>query len=34
MVGGSLEVQRVPTGGTTVTCLFPVLPLAGAKEQS
>jgi PAS domain S-box-containing protein len=24
MVGGSLEVQRVGTGGTTVTCLFPV----------
>ena len=26
MVGGSLEVQRVPTGGTIVTCLFPVMP--------
>ena len=24
MVGGSLEVQRVSTGGTMVTCLFPV----------
>jgi PAS domain S-box-containing protein len=24
MVGGSLEVQRVKTGGTIVTCLFPV----------
>jgi len=24
MVGGSLEVQRVPTGGTMVSCLFPV----------
>ena len=24
MVGGSLEVQRVETGGTMVTCLFPV----------
>jgi PAS domain S-box-containing protein len=24
MVGGSLEVQRVPTGGTIVTCLFPI----------
>ncbi len=23
MVGGSLQVQRVSTGGTTVTCLFP-----------
>jgi PAS domain S-box-containing protein len=34
MVGGSLEVQRVPTGGTMVTCLFPVLPLARTKEQS
>src|ERR1700685_4413141 len=26
MVGGSLEVQRVPTGGTMVTCLFPISP--------
>ena len=34
MVGGSLEVQRIPTGGTMVTCLFPVLPLDGTKEQS
>ncbi|MGA3210260.1 MAG: PAS domain S-box protein [Terriglobales bacterium] len=24
MAGGSLEVQAVPTGGTMVTCLFPV----------
>jgi PAS domain S-box-containing protein len=24
MVGGSLEVQRIPTGGTMVSCLFPV----------
>jgi PAS domain S-box-containing protein len=24
IVGGSLEVQSVPTGGTLVTCLFPV----------
>jgi PAS domain S-box-containing protein len=24
MVGGALEVQRVPAGGTMVTCLFPV----------
>jgi PAS domain S-box-containing protein len=29
MVGGSLEVQRVPTGGTMVTCLFPILPPIG-----
>jgi len=26
MVGGSLELQRVPTGGTIVTCLFQVMP--------
>jgi PAS domain S-box-containing protein len=26
MVGGSLEVQRADTGGTIVTCSFPVLP--------
>jgi PAS domain S-box-containing protein len=31
MVGGSLEVQRVATGGTTVSCLFPVLPPAEDK---
>jgi len=24
MIGGSLEVQRIKTGGTVVTCLFPV----------
>jgi two-component system CheB/CheR fusion protein len=30
MVGGSLEVQRVSTGGTMVTCLFPV----GTSEPS
>jgi PAS domain S-box-containing protein len=29
MVGGALEVQCVPTGGTMVTCLFPVLPPVG-----
>jgi PAS domain S-box-containing protein len=29
MVGGSLEVQRSATGGTRVSCSFPVLPLAG-----
>jgi signal transduction histidine kinase len=28
VVGGSLEVQRLPTGGTIVTCLFPALPRA------
>jgi signal transduction histidine kinase len=31
MVGGSLEVRRVPTGGTLVTCLFPVLPRAASS---
>jgi len=31
MVGGSLEVRRVPTGGTLVTCLFPVLPRAASN---
>jgi PAS domain S-box-containing protein len=30
MVGGSVEVQRVATGGTVVTCLFPILPRAKA----
>jgi PAS domain S-box-containing protein len=30
MIGGSLEVLRVPAGGTIVTCLFPV----GTKERS
>jgi PAS domain S-box-containing protein len=29
MVGGSLEVQRAGSGGTVVTCYFPVLPEAG-----
>jgi len=28
VVGGSLEIQRVPTGGTMVTCFFPVQPSA------
>jgi signal transduction histidine kinase len=32
MVGGSLEVQRISTGGTMVTCLFPVLPSDGNEE--
>ena len=31
MVGGSLEVQRQPLGGTMVTCLFPVLAMEGNK---
>jgi PAS domain S-box-containing protein len=31
MVGGSLEVLRDPTGGTTVTCVFAVLPRVGKK---
>ena len=30
MVGGSLEVQKVPAGGTIVTCLFPV---AGERKK-
>jgi PAS domain S-box-containing protein len=33
MVGGALEVERAPTGGTLVTCLFPVLPQPGVKER-
>jgi two-component system CheB/CheR fusion protein len=28
MVGGALEVRCVPTGGTMVACLFPVLGLS------
>jgi signal transduction histidine kinase len=31
VVGGALEVQRGTTGGTVVTCLFPVLPV-GREE--
>jgi PAS domain S-box-containing protein len=31
VVGGSLGVKRLPTGGTIVTCLFPVLPYAVRK---
>lgn len=31
MVGGSLEVQRLPTGGTLVTCLFPVRTMEQSK---
>jgi PAS domain S-box-containing protein len=34
MVGGSLEVQRIPTGGTMVTCLFPVLPPDRSEEST
>jgi PAS domain S-box-containing protein len=33
MVGGSLEVQRVATGGTVVTCLFPILPQTVGEEM-
>jgi PAS domain S-box-containing protein len=33
MVGGSLEVLPVPTGGTMVTCLFPALPRSPAPEN-
>jgi two-component system CheB/CheR fusion protein len=29
VIGGSLAVQGVPTGGTMVTCLFPVVPPTG-----
>ncbi len=37
VIGGSLEIQQVPTGGTAVTCLFPVQmpapePAEDAKE--
>jgi PAS domain S-box-containing protein len=32
MVGGSLEVRRVATGGTIVTCLFPVMPPVADEE--
>jgi signal transduction histidine kinase len=32
MVGGSLEVQRQPMGGTMVTCLFPVTTMEGNKR--
>jgi two-component system CheB/CheR fusion protein len=34
MVAGSLEVQRAATGGTMVTCLFPVLPPVNDEERS
>jgi len=34
MVGGSLDVQRGGTGGTMVTCLFPVsLPVKGGVKD-
>jgi two-component system CheB/CheR fusion protein len=34
MVGGSLEVQSVSTGGTIVTCLFPVLPAEMKRSET
>jgi len=34
MVGGSLEAERITTGGTMVTCLFPVLPPVGDEGVS
>ncbi len=32
IVGGSLEVQGAETGGTVVTCVFPVLPVSEDQE--
>jgi signal transduction histidine kinase len=34
VVGGSLEIQRIPTGGTMVTCLFPIQLPAGELGKS
>jgi signal transduction histidine kinase len=34
MVGGSLDVQRTNSGGTTVTCPFPVPPQPASKDRS
>jgi signal transduction histidine kinase len=33
VIGGSLEIQRIPTGGTMVTCLFPVQVLARESRE-
>jgi PAS domain S-box-containing protein len=33
VVGGSLEIQRIPSGGTMVTCLFPIQLPAGELEK-
>jgi signal transduction histidine kinase len=33
MVGGSLDVQNVATGGTRVTCLFPIAPPVQDEER-
>jgi PAS domain S-box-containing protein len=32
MVGGSLEVQRILSGGTLISCLFPVSPYVETKK--
>jgi PAS domain S-box-containing protein len=33
VIGGSLEIQRIPTGGTMVTCLFPVRALERESRE-
>jgi nitrate/nitrite-specific signal transduction histidine kinase len=30
MIGGLLDIERNPSGGLMVTCLFPINPAAGA----
>lgn len=34
MIGGTLEVQRLPEGGTLVSCGFDNLPLSEQDTQS